>query len=153
MFIDPIIKLYTDDMGRFPVQSRSRNNYIMLAYHVDSNTIMVGPYKFWKTRPVNPTNWPLKKSGDASSSLSHQMSTTATHQKGPYAPSKRILLQSFLEFPTLSPTSYGTSSSHKPSSHLTSCANQILLQKHHRGNTSTSHSTSMPPRLDLSAAL
>jgi hypothetical protein len=30
---EPISKLYTDDMGRFSVRSRSGNQYIMLAYH------------------------------------------------------------------------------------------------------------------------
>ena len=30
---EPIIKLYTDDMGRFPIRSRSGNLYLMLAYH------------------------------------------------------------------------------------------------------------------------
>ena len=32
-------------MGRFPVRSRSGNNYIMLAYHVDTNTILVEPFQ------------------------------------------------------------------------------------------------------------
>ena len=45
MFIYPISKLYTDDMGRFPVRSRSRNHYIMLAYHFESNTIFVEPFQ------------------------------------------------------------------------------------------------------------
>ena len=30
-------------MGRFPVLSRSVNYFIMLAYHVDSNVILVEP--------------------------------------------------------------------------------------------------------------
>ena len=36
----PISKLYTDDCGRFPIRSRSGNEYIMIAYHCDSNTIL-----------------------------------------------------------------------------------------------------------------
>jgi hypothetical protein len=40
---EPISKLYTDDMGRFSVRSRSSNQYIMLAYHCDSNVILVEP--------------------------------------------------------------------------------------------------------------
>ena len=39
-----ISKLYTADMGRFPIRSRSGNQYIMLAYHCDSNTIHVQPF-------------------------------------------------------------------------------------------------------------
>lgn len=38
-------KLYTDDCGRFPVRSRQGNNYIMIAYHQQSNTILSAPFK------------------------------------------------------------------------------------------------------------
>ena len=37
--------LYTDDLGRFPIQSFNSNNYIMLAHHVGSNSILVEPFK------------------------------------------------------------------------------------------------------------
>ena len=40
----PISKLYTDDCGRFPIRSRSGNEYIMIAYHCDSNTILQAPF-------------------------------------------------------------------------------------------------------------
>ena len=40
----PIIKLYTDDCVRFPIVSRSGNEYIMIAYHCDSNTILQAPF-------------------------------------------------------------------------------------------------------------
>ena len=36
----PISKLYTDNCGRFPNMSRSVNEYIMIAYQCDSNTIL-----------------------------------------------------------------------------------------------------------------
>ena len=36
--------LYTDDLGRFPIQSFNGNNYIMLAHHVGSNSILVEPF-------------------------------------------------------------------------------------------------------------
>ena len=39
-----IIKLYTDDCGRFPIRSRSDNEYIMIAYYCDSNTILQAPF-------------------------------------------------------------------------------------------------------------
>eukprot|EP00804_Cyclotella_cryptica_P001782 CCRYP_018594-RA/>CCRYP_018594-RA protein AED:0.21 eAED:0.21 QI:0/-1/0/1/-1/1/1/0/556 len=42
---EPISKLYTDDMGHFPTRSRSGNQYIMLAYHCDSNAILVEPFQ------------------------------------------------------------------------------------------------------------
>ena len=40
----PISKLYTDDCGRFPIRSRSGNEYIIIAYHCDSNTILQAPF-------------------------------------------------------------------------------------------------------------
>ena len=36
----PISKLYTDDCGCFSISSRSGNEYIMISYHCDSNTIL-----------------------------------------------------------------------------------------------------------------
>ena len=45
VYTDPISKLHTDDMGRFPVRSHSGNHYIMLAYQVDTNTILVEPFQ------------------------------------------------------------------------------------------------------------
>jgi hypothetical protein len=43
--INPISKLFTDDTGRFLVRSQSGNQYIMVAYHCDSNTILAVPFK------------------------------------------------------------------------------------------------------------
>ena len=40
----PISKLYTDDCDRFPIRSRSGNEYIMIAYHCYSNTILQAPF-------------------------------------------------------------------------------------------------------------
>ena len=40
----PISKLYTDDCGRFPIRSRIGNEYIMIANHCDSNTILQAPF-------------------------------------------------------------------------------------------------------------
>ena len=40
----PISKLYTDYCGRFPIRSRSGNEYIMIAYHCDSNTVLQAPF-------------------------------------------------------------------------------------------------------------
>ena len=40
----PIRKFYTDDCGRFPIRSRSGNEYTMIAYHFDSNTILQDPF-------------------------------------------------------------------------------------------------------------
>ena len=43
--IETISKLYTNNMGCFPVQSRSGNYFVMLTYHVDSNVILVDPFQ------------------------------------------------------------------------------------------------------------
>ena len=40
-----IIKLYTNDIGWFPVRSRSGNQYILIAYHFYSNDIISSPFK------------------------------------------------------------------------------------------------------------
>ena len=45
-----ISKLYTDDTGRFPVISRTGNQYIMVAYHCDSNVIISVPFKSRKEK-------------------------------------------------------------------------------------------------------
>ncbi len=37
--------MYSDDCGRFPIRSRSGNQYIMIAYHCDSNAILQAPFK------------------------------------------------------------------------------------------------------------
>ena len=41
---EPISKLYTDDCGQFPIRSWSGNEYIMISYHSDSNTILQEPF-------------------------------------------------------------------------------------------------------------
>ena len=38
--VTPISKLYTDDIGRFPVHVRSGNQYIMIVYQCDTNLIL-----------------------------------------------------------------------------------------------------------------
>ena len=38
---EPISKLYTDDMGRLPIRFCRGNNFIMIAYHVDTNVMLV----------------------------------------------------------------------------------------------------------------
>ena len=43
--VKPVSKLYTDDMGRFPVLSRSGHCYIMLVFHCDSNAILIEPFQ------------------------------------------------------------------------------------------------------------
>ena len=40
-----ISRLYTDDTGRFPIRSRSGNQYIMVAYHCDSGSILAACFK------------------------------------------------------------------------------------------------------------
>ena len=45
-----ISKLYTDYTGRFPVISRTGNQYIMVAYHCDANAITSVPLKSRKDK-------------------------------------------------------------------------------------------------------
>ena len=42
---EPISKLYTDDMGRFPVCYRSGNHFLMFSYHSDTDVILVYPFE------------------------------------------------------------------------------------------------------------
>ena len=42
---EPVIKLYTDDMGRFAIHSCSGHGYIMIAFHCNSNTILIQPFQ------------------------------------------------------------------------------------------------------------
>jgi hypothetical protein len=41
----PISKLYTDNTGRFPIKACSGNQYVMIAYHADSNLILQQAFK------------------------------------------------------------------------------------------------------------
>jgi hypothetical protein len=41
----PISKLYTNDTGRFPIRSRSGNQYVMIVYHEEGNLILQQPFK------------------------------------------------------------------------------------------------------------
>ena len=43
--VEPVSKLYTDDMGRFPIRSRSGHRYIMLVFHYNSNAILIEPFQ------------------------------------------------------------------------------------------------------------
>ena len=43
--VEPISKVYTDNTGHSPIRSLSVNQYIMIAYHFDSNTILQAPFK------------------------------------------------------------------------------------------------------------
>ena len=45
IIVEPISKLYTDDTGRFPSKARSGNQYLMIAFHSDTNAILVAPFK------------------------------------------------------------------------------------------------------------
>ena len=44
MHVTPIRKLYTDNTGCFPIQARSGNQYIIIAYHCDANLILDKPF-------------------------------------------------------------------------------------------------------------
>ena len=42
---EPLINIYTHDCGLVPIRSRSGNQYIMIAFCCDSNTIIYAAYK------------------------------------------------------------------------------------------------------------
>ena len=42
---EPIRKLYTDNTGCFPIKAQSGNQYVMIAYHKDSNFILQQAFK------------------------------------------------------------------------------------------------------------
>ena len=42
---DPKDTIYSDQTGKFPVQSRRKNNYIMVMCHVDSDSVLAEPMK------------------------------------------------------------------------------------------------------------
>ena len=46
-------KIYTYQKGRFPITSSKANNYILVAYHYDSNTIYAEPLKSWTGLELN----------------------------------------------------------------------------------------------------
>ena len=50
IWYQPISKLYTYDCGRFTIRPRSGNEYIMIAYHCDSNTILQAPFNNGKNK-------------------------------------------------------------------------------------------------------
>ena len=37
--------MYMDDTRQFPIKSQSGNQYVMIAYHKDTNLILVQPFK------------------------------------------------------------------------------------------------------------
>jgi hypothetical protein len=41
----PLSRLYTDDMGRFPIRACSSNQYAMIAFHADDNLILQQAFK------------------------------------------------------------------------------------------------------------
>ena len=42
---EPLIKLYTNNCVRFPIRARSGNQYVMIEFHCDSNTIIYADKK------------------------------------------------------------------------------------------------------------
>ena len=45
IWVDLIRKLYTDDTRSFPIRSHRGNQYIIIAFHCDPNTILQSPFK------------------------------------------------------------------------------------------------------------
>jgi hypothetical protein len=47
--------VYTDQTGRFPVPSSTGNNYLLIAYDYDSNTILMRPIKDRSVQSLHTT--------------------------------------------------------------------------------------------------
>ena len=45
IIVELISRRYTDDTGRFPSKACNGNQYLMLAFHSDTNDILVAPFK------------------------------------------------------------------------------------------------------------
>ena len=46
----PISTIYTDNTARFPFRSHSGNQYLMVAYHCDTNAILIYPFQTQEDR-------------------------------------------------------------------------------------------------------
>ena len=130
-------------MGRLHVRSRSGNYFIMLAFHVDSNVILVKPFHSRHDRhrlaAENPiisrlqnnehsinlqmldknaaphTTSKLKTNGRQPSNSFPPPTFTASIQPNELSrPSRPIFYLSSPKYPAHSATSYGTNSSRKP---------------------------------------
>ena len=44
--VEPVNKLYTDGMGRFPIRPPYGHRHIMLAFHCDSNVILIENFQY-----------------------------------------------------------------------------------------------------------
>ena len=44
VYDDPVSKMYTDDCSRLPIRAKSGNQYIMIDFHCDTNTILNAPF-------------------------------------------------------------------------------------------------------------
>ena len=54
LWVKTISTLYTEDTGRFPVRSRSGNQYLMVAYHCDTNATLIEPFQTREDRHCIP---------------------------------------------------------------------------------------------------
>ena len=50
IWVEPVSKIYTDNTGHFPIRDRRGNQYILTAYHCESNTILVEPLNNKKSK-------------------------------------------------------------------------------------------------------
>ena len=46
----PYVELYIDDTGHFPIRSRSGNQYLIFAYHCDTNAMLIDPFQIREDR-------------------------------------------------------------------------------------------------------
>ena len=50
LWVKPISMLYIDNTGRFPVRSHIVNLYLMVAYHCNTNAILIEPFQIQEDR-------------------------------------------------------------------------------------------------------
>ena len=166
---DPISKLYTDDCGRFTICSRSVNQYIMIAYHCDYNTVLGAPFNTQSNKHrIEAYNYILERSakrghkvnlqlinnkqalhtksslktlGTQNINSSCMMSIAATQQRGPSELPKRISWPFYLVSVHPTQSTCGKNCWTKRNSHSTSCVKPPSTQAYPHGNISTGRST------------
>ena len=70
----PISKLYTDDCGRFPIISRNGNEYIIIAHHCDTNTILQYPFFNRKYKhSIREQNFSMRRLADRGHQVDFQI--------------------------------------------------------------------------------
>jgi hypothetical protein len=142
-------------MGRLPQASASGNNYLLVAYDYDSNSILLRPIKNRTadaiTEAIKSVHDTLAKGGcqpkfhRLDNECKHPQTTTgAMQQREPYELRRITWLPGGTRRTTCSRCTFGTKLSHKQSYHSTYCEGPESTPNCQRGNRSTGGMSSMP---------